>query len=183
MSSPQVSRVRGSRDQARTSRRSSEVWEPGQAAGSSASAAAPAAAAPAFPAESPPAADIPPPTPSTAGGRGDNTPRTEARRVRRHNGHKIVTDRHHELFHLTAQCERYPYGLHAEVMPPTYKLPCGACAPQEEMHLKKVYVSMHGEKYHCNEECWGLRNRTSSIQMKRACRVCAAGVLDEPMWE
>ena len=182
-SSPQVSRVRDSRDQARSSRRSSEVWEPGQAAGSSASAAAPAAAVPAFPVESPPAADIPTPTPSTGGGRGDETPRTTARRVRRQNGHKIVTDRHHELFHLTAQCERYPYGLHAEVMPPTYKLPCGACAPQEEMHLKKVYMSMHGEKYHSNEDCWGLRNRTSSIQMKRACRVCAAGVLDEPMWE
>ena len=181
--SPPVSRLREAREEARSSR--SSGWVPGEAAGSAAPAAAasaaagPAAAMPGFPFQSPEAAHIPPPTPSTAGGDGPETPRGRAWRTRRHNGHKIVTDRHHELFHLTAACERYPYGLHAAVMPPTYKLPCGACNPQEEIHLNRVYMSMHGEKYHVDQDCWGLRNRSSSIQMKRACRVCAAGVIDE----
>jgi hypothetical protein len=193
LSSPNV--IRESRDESQRRANANRGWRAGEAAASTAPAAAAAelgrgqrrleqecsasrnlqqattTTVPEIPVGSPPAADIPPaPTPSPGASQREETPRARARRARRTRAHKIITDRHHEWFHLNEHCDL------CTIVPPVYKLPCGACAPQEEGHLTQVFVTFHGEKYHQSEECWGLRNATSSIQMKRACRECAAGL-------
>ena len=40
---------------------------------------------------------------------------------------------------------------------------------------ERVYVTVYGEKYHCDQHCRGLRSRTTTLRSYTPCSICCEG--------
>ena len=82
--------------------------------------------------------------------------------------HILNVNFHDPCFHLrNGPCHRPDWDQ---------RVPCQVCEPHHSLiPLDRIVISRWGAKYHVNTECAGLRNATSTVEMKRECPNCVRG--------
>ena len=44
----------------------------------------------------------------------------------------------------------------------------------DEWRIEKIYATSYGEKFHFDDVCYGLRQRTTPVKCLKPCKICAS---------